>query len=185
MPQRPSVADVAAGAPAPQPGSGQGSAAIDVVTQFAADNRLLVTAGMAGLVGAALIGPRAGTVAALADVTFTNVRLIPCAVKDGVARGALAVTGAVAHGGELAVESVGRAVNAVRGVHETGREALADAGRAIQDGFNSIVDARPRAEAHEDWWNRFGVVLAVVYLTCISLGLWIVGARRARGSETS
>lgn len=76
------------------PGSGQGSAAVDAVTRFAADNRLLVTAGLAGLVGAALIGPRSANVAALADVTFTNVRLIPCIVKDGAVRGGSAVAGA-------------------------------------------------------------------------------------------
>jgi hypothetical protein len=179
---RPSTADLVTAAPAP--GSGQGSAVADALSQFAADNRLLVTAGLASLVGAALIGPRAANVAALADVTFTNVRLVPCVVKDGVTRGGSTVTGAVTTTRTFALESAGRAFNAVQGAHETGREAIAQAGRQVQEGFSSVVDARPRDEAQDGWSTQLGVIIALVYVACIGLALWVVGARPARSSDT-
>ncbi len=182
---RPSAADFAAGGPAPPPGSGQGSAAIDAVTQFAADNRLLVTAGLAGLVGAALIGPRSANVAALADVTFTNVRLIPCIVKDGAVRGGSAVAGGVRNGPTLVLESADRAVNAVKGAHEAGREVLTQAGRSFRDGFGDVIDGRPRLDTKESEWHRLGVIIAIVYLALISLCLGFFGARRAQESKTS
>jgi hypothetical protein len=181
--QRPSAADIAASAP--PPGSGQGSSAVDAVTQFTADHRALVTAAIAGLVGAAIVGPRVGNVTAVADIAFTNVRLIPCAVKEGARRGGAAIAGAVANGGTLAVEAGGRAAEAVNHVQAASREGLAHAAASVRHGFQAAIESPPphaTVDGEED--NRFlfvlGILLALVYGVAVGVCLRVL--RDARSS---
>jgi len=141
------------------------------------------------LAGAALLGPRAGGSGADARMAFTNVRLLPCLLKDEASRQLAALTEALAPiaapaasgsgpgrgtaGPAVTPDSVAvkteRAVAGLRGFFDEFSEGLSQATRDAGEAPDGLSDNRLAVQV--------GMLLGVVYLAFLSVWFWATRAR--------
>jgi hypothetical protein len=105
--------------PPPTPSAGSGGSAVDAVAQLATEPEVLVATGVVALAGTAYVAARtAGCLAGNdTNVILTNVRLIPCLVKNGAsaAGNAVGAAGAGLRQAAGTVTTAGRSTIAVLG----------------------------------------------------------------------
>ena len=97
-----------------------GDSVLDVLAQAGQDTRLIASAAVLTLAGAALLGPRAGGSGADVRMAFANVRLLPCLLREAPDRQLTALTEALAPAAAPAASAlaggVGTAGTAIRTV---------------------------------------------------------------------
>jgi hypothetical protein len=162
---------------------------LGVVAQVGQDTRIVAAAALMTFAAATVIGPRAGGSGADARMAFTNVRLLPCLLKeaagrqlttiteglapvaapayaalsDGAAAGSPIVRDAAAVKAEHAVGLVPRIVSELtEGFGRATREATGEAAQGLSDSRLVV---------------QVGMLLGVVYLAFLSLWFWATRAR--------
>jgi hypothetical protein len=184
-------ADVAAAVP---PAAGD-AAVLDVLAEVGQDTRIVAAAAVLTLAGAALIGPRAGGSGMDARIAFTNVRLLPCLVKEGTARQLTALTEALAPVAAPAAASLSggagltgtpgaAAADAIGVAAEYERSRLGGMIAELSEGFGRAT--RDAAGEAADGLSdsrlvvQVGMLLGVLYLAFLSLWFWLTRARERR-----
>ena len=199
---QPSFAAPPPGDPTPLVGSAAAAAprsdesALDVIAATATDPAVLAAAtGVAVLVGAGLAGSRLGC-AAEARLLFTNVRLLPCLVRNSVSDHLAPLTSALPGSGPAgpaavlspAVAADGAAPSAVKdpardlvkrsdartGLLGSFREGFED---AIQGGRREIGDSLGDSRL----MLQLGMALGFVYAAFLSFWFWSTRLRRRPG----
>jgi hypothetical protein len=172
--------------------------ALAAIAEVAPDVRVLVSAAVLAMAAAAMVGPRASGSGPDVSMVFTNVRLLPCVVKESLARHVEVLTAlSVAHGGPGAAATpdaaglVGSA-SGTRGISAEGtggpaarvRDAFENALGSFRDGFeHAILDEREDVgEGLRDsrLMLQIGMLLGFVYLGFLSVWFW---ATRVRGES--
>ena len=173
---------------AAQPSAG-GDSVLDIIAQAGQDTRLVASAAVLTLAGAALLGPRAGGSGADARMAFTNVRLLPCLLKEQASRQLTALTGTLAPIAAPAASGLGTGVGAsgpaispdsgsVKAERETGglrglmyefSEGLSRATRDAGEAPDGLNDNRLAVQV--------GMLLGVVYLAFLSVWFWATRVR--------
>jgi hypothetical protein len=186
----------------PDPGTAEplspADSALAAIAEVAPDPRVLISAAVLAMAAAAIIGPRAGGSGTDVSMVFTNVRLLPCVVKESLARHVEMLTEAVAagrgygapeasHGAEMlgaASGTRGAAAEGTTGVTERAQHAFRSAFESFRDGFEqAIVDERDDVgEGLRDsrLMLQIGMLLGFVYVGFLSVWFW---ATRARGES--
>jgi hypothetical protein len=167
--------------------------ALAAIAEVAPDVRVLVSAAVLAMAAAAMVGPRASGSGTDVSMVFTNVRLLPCVVKESLARHVEMLTAATAaHGGSGAAAGVLGSSSGTPPVSAEGtssraghvRDAFQSALQSFHDGFEqAIVDEREDVgEAFRDsrLMMQIGMLLGFVYLGFLSIWFW---ATRVRGSS--
>ena len=174
--------------------------ALAAIAEVAPDVRILVSAAVLAVAAAAMVGPRAGGSGTDVSMVFTNVRLLPCVVKDSLARHVEMLTTASGAGGASggsgvttaagaanllsATDTRGAAAEGTAGAAERAHDALQNALESLRDGFErTIVDEQDDGgEAFHDsrLMMQIGMMLGFVYLGFLSVWFW---ATRVRGSS--
>jgi hypothetical protein len=191
-PTDPTPADPTTSVVPPIP-NGDGGGVLDVVAQVGQDTRIVATAAVLTLAGAALIGPRAGGTTPDARIAFTNVRLLPCLVKEGAGRQLTALTEALAPVAAPAAASLSGGAGLAGAPGAAGRDALGvDAEHAhgrlgrmfadLSDGFGQATREATTGEAADGLSDtrlvvQFGMLLGVVYLAFLSAWFWLTRGR--------
>ena len=124
---------------------------LDIVAQAGADGRVLVSAAVLTLAGAAILAPRAGGTGADARMAFTQVRLLPCLVKESASRHIVALTenlaavtgtplaaGAAAGTGAAGSAPIDEAASGVATERSSSR--LPSVFTGLQEGFGRVTD---------------------------------------------
>jgi hypothetical protein len=168
--------------------------ALTAIADVAPDVRILVSAAVLAMAAAAMVGPRASGSGTDMSMVFTNVRLLPCVVKESLARhvemltalvgadggsGAAAVSQTVGLGSASGVQgaSAGWSPSPAERVHD----ALDAAGRAFRDGFEQAI-ADEREDIGEDFRDsrlmlQIGMLLGFVYVAFLSVWFWATRLR--------
>ncbi|HEX5859204.1 MAG TPA: hypothetical protein VFY91_13960, partial [Microbacterium sp.] len=171
--------------------------ALAAIAEVAPDARVLVSAAVLAMAAAAIIGPRAGGSGTDVSMAFTNVRLLPCLVKESLARHvemlteAAAARGSGASAASQAAEMLGAAsgtrgaaAEGTPGMPERAQHAFQSALESFRDGFEqAIVDERDDVgEGLRDsrLMLQIGMLLGFVYVGFLSVWFW---ATRARGES--
>jgi hypothetical protein len=171
--------------------------ALAAIAEVAPDARVLVSAAVLAMAAAAIIGPRTGGSGTDVSMAFTNVRLLPCLVKESLARHVEMLTEAVAARGSgapaasqaaemlgAASGTRGAAAEGTPGMPERAQHAFQSALESFRDGFEqAIVDERDDVgEGLRDsrLMLQIGMLLGFVYVGFLSVWFW---ATRARGES--
>ena len=169
--------------------SAGGDSVLDIVAQAGQDTRLVASAAVLTLAGAALLGPRAGGSGADARMAFTNVRLLPCLLKEEASRQLTALTETLAPIAAPAASGLGSGVSAsgpaispdfgsvkaereaggLRGLMYEFSEGLSRATREAGEVPDGLSDNRLAVQV--------GMLLGVVYLAFLSVWFWATRAR--------
>jgi hypothetical protein len=168
--------------------------ALAAIADVAPDPRILVSAAVLTAAVAAILGPRAGGSGTDLSMAFTNVRLLPCVVKEGLARqirmlieaGATAGgTGPAAHATAAADLGSGSGVLAISAEAEHPSEPagrIRDAFAAVRDGFaqatGEVGDDVGEGLQDSRLMMQIGMLLGCVYVAFLSIWFW---ATRLRG----
>jgi len=182
-------ADVSA-LPVAPPGMASDSV-LGVVTQVGQDTRIVAAAAVMTLAAASLIGPRAGGSGADARMAFTNVRLLPCLVKDAAARQLTAITQGLAPAaapayaalseGAASGSHIVRDASSVKAEHAEGfvphivSELTEGFARATRDAPGEAADGLSDSRLVV----QLGMLFGIVYLAFLSVWFW---ATRTRAS---
>jgi hypothetical protein len=165
-----------------------------VLAEVAPDARVLVSAAVLALAGAAVLGPRAGGSGADLPMAFRNVRLLPCMIKASLERHVSMLAEAVAadggslfKGGSHVAQLGDSAADAGRTGASSGRGGVRGsfdyAFESFRDGFErAIVDTRDDVdEGLRDTrlMMQVGMLLGFVYLGFLTVWFW---ATRGRSS---
>jgi hypothetical protein len=161
---------------------------LNVLAEVGQDTRIVATAAVLTLAGAAIIGPRAGGSGTDARLAFTNVRLLPCLVKEGTARQLTALTealvpvaapAAASISGGAGITGTPGAAAGVAAEYERSRlgSMIADLsegfGRATRDAAGEAADGLSDSRL----MVQFGMLLGVLYLAFLSVWFWLTRAR--------
>jgi hypothetical protein len=174
-------------AAAPPPTAGGGSV-LDVIAQAGQDTRLVASAAVITMAGAALLAPRSGGVGADARMAFTNVRLLPCLIQESTGRQLTALTHALAPAAAPAAAALDSGTTAlvaptdrlaVKGAHELG--GLRGLAGGLSEGISRATREATGEAAEGLNDNRLvvqvGMLLGVVYLAFLSVWFWATRAR--------
>jgi hypothetical protein len=167
---------------APEPLWSTSDSALAMLAEVAPDPRVLVSAAVLALAGAALIGPRTGGSGTDLSMAMTNVRLLPCVLKASLERHVSMLVVAVgANGGSLQAGGSQFETGRVLGVFDDAFGSLRDGFGSLRDGFGRVIlDARDEAEEGTGD-NRLMIALAIllglVQLAFLSVWLWLTRAR--------
>ena len=184
-------ADVSA-LPVAPPGMASDSV-LGVVTQVGQDTRIVAAAAVMTFAAASLIGPRAGGSGADARMAFTNVRLLPCLVKDAAGRQLSAITQGLAPAAAPAYAALSeraasagshivREAGAVKAEHAEGfmphivSELTEGFARATRDAPGEAADGLSDSRLVV----QLGMLFGIVYLAFLSVWFW---ATRTRASS--
>ncbi len=195
-----------ASAPAPLDGTAaaaaptsDGPSALDVVAATATDPSVLAAAtGVAVLVGAGIAGSRLGC-AAEARLLFTNVRLLPCLVRNSVSEHLAPLTSALPSSGPAGPAAVLQPAVAVEGaalgtsvVNDPPPDAVQrDEARtgflgSFANGFEQAIRGETREIGDSLGDSRLmiqlGMALGFVYAAFLSVWFWATRLRRRPGS---
>jgi hypothetical protein len=138
---------------------------------------------------ATVVGPRAGGSGADARMAFTNVRLLPCLLKDAAGRQLTAITEGLApvaapayaalSDGAAAGGPLVRDAAAVKAEHAVG--LVPRIVSELTEGFGRATREAAGEAAHGLSDSRLvvqvGMLLGVVYLTFLSVWFWATRAR--------
>jgi hypothetical protein len=177
----------AGGAAAQASPTGTGDAVVQVLT----DPRLLTVTGVSALAGAAFLTIHRGTscVGGTPSVVLTNVRLIPCLVKNRLLEG-----GTLANARATAGSAAGYAVRGFSTGSSTVRSRVSSGATAARDGmfanligplregFGRVVqegpDAGPADGASDSrLMVQIGMVLGLVYVALVCIWFWLTRLR--------
>jgi hypothetical protein len=167
---------------------------LDGIVTTATDPRAITAAGVAVLVGGGLGIWRGGPQLADASIMFTNLRLMPCLIKDGLADHAGALAAALGRGGPEAVAQVAvpPAVVPPQGagaepamspplvVERIGSGALTRFGASFHEGFGQAVQgSRETTDTIADrrLMIQLGMGLGSVYALFLSVWFWATRLR--------
>jgi hypothetical protein len=183
-----SSADVSA-LPVAPPGMASDSV-LGVVTQVGQDTRIVAAAAVMTFAAASLIGPRAGGSGADARMAFTNVRLLPCLLKDAAGRQLTAITQGLAPAAAPAYAALSE------GVASGGSHIVRDAGAVkaehaegflpqivseLTEGFARATRDAPGQAADGLSDSRLvvqlGMLFGIVYLAFLSVWFWATRTR--------
>jgi hypothetical protein len=170
--------------------------ALAAIAEAAPDVRVLVSAAVLAMAAAAMVGPRASGSGADVSMVFTNVRLLPCVVKESLARHVEMLTAAsgangsgavaISRSAELLGSSSGTRGASAEGTSSTAgrvRDALETALGSFRDGFEQAIgDERDDVgEAFRDsrLMMQIGMLLGFVYLGFLSVWFWATRVREA------
>jgi hypothetical protein len=164
---------------------------LGVVTQVGQDTRIVAAAAVMTFAAASLIGPRAGGSGADARMAFTNVRLLPCLLKDVAGRQLTAITQGLAPAaapayaalseGAASGSHIVRDATAVKAEHEDGfvphivSELTEGFARATQDAPGEVADGLSDSRLVV----QLGMLFGILYLAFLSVWFW---ATRTRAS---
>ena len=171
--------------------------ALAAIAEAAPDVRVLVSAAVLAMAAAAMVGPRASGSGTDVSMVFTNVRLLPCVVKESLARHVEMLTAAnvapvVRSGRGLRRQRLLGTASGTRGASAEGtagpgarvREAFENALGSFRDGFEQAIrDERDDlGEGLRDsrLMLQIGMLLGFVYLGFLSVWFW---ATRVRGER--
>jgi hypothetical protein len=186
-------ADVSA-LPVAPPGMASDSV-LGVVTQVGQDTRIVAAAAVMTFAAASLIGPRAGGSGADARMAFTNVRLLPCLVKDAAGRQLSAITqglapaaapayAALSEGAASAGSHIVREAGAVKAEHAEGfvphivSELTEGFARATRDAPGEAADGLSDSRLVV----QLGMLFGIVYLAFLSVWFWATRTRASTGA---
>jgi hypothetical protein len=167
--------------------------ALAAIADVAPDARVLVSAAVLAMAAAAMVGPRASGSGADLKMVFTNVRLLPCVVKESLARHVEMLTAATTAGGgpgpagayaaSLAPASGTRGASAegASGAAERVRDAFERALGSFRDGFEQAI-AGERQDVGDDLRDsrlmlQIGMLLGFVYVGFLSIWFWATRLR--------
>jgi hypothetical protein len=132
-----------------------------------------------------MLGPRAGGSGANARMAFTNVRLLPCLVRDSAERHLAALTDALSAAGSTPAAALGGAgaggsvaAGAIEAEHAHG--GLEGVFGGLREGFAQVTrDAGETADGLSDsrLMVQIGMLLGVVYLAFLSVWFWATRVR--------
>ena len=164
---------------------------LDGIVTSATDPRVMTAAGVAVLVGGGLGIWRGGPQLADASVMFTNLRLLPCMIRDGLADHAGALAAAVSRRGpEVAAQiavpppqgaAEATAMNPPVVTEHVGRGTLTRFGASFHEGFGQGVrGAReiPDTVADRRLLIQLGIGFGYVYALFLSVWFWATRLRR-------
>ncbi len=172
--------------------------ALAAIADVAPDVRVLVSAAVLAMAAAAMVGPRASGSGTDVSMVFTNVRLLPCVVKESLARHVEMLTALnVAGGGPGAAADSDAAglLGTASGTRGTSAEGTADPATRIRDAFENALgsfrDGFEQAirDERDDIGEglrdsrlmlQIGMLLGFVYLGFLSVWFW---ATRVRGES--
>ncbi|HWM10358.1 MAG TPA: hypothetical protein VNO82_13485 [Solirubrobacteraceae bacterium] len=166
---------------------------IDAITATATDPQVLVATAVAFTVGLSLHGTRI-LCAGEAQLMFTNVRLLPCLIRDGVQQhiaplvSALPGTGAAAPAAALspAQGAVHGASGTEAGAPDRGAQGFRGLTESFRDGFEDAIEGGRRdvgdALGDSRLMIQLGMALGFVYAAFVSVWFW---ATRLRGRPVS
>jgi hypothetical protein len=158
---------------------------LGVVTQVGQDTRIVAAAAVLTFAAASLIGPRAGGSGADARMAFTNVRLLPCLVKDAAGRQLTAITQGIAPAAAPAYAALSERVasegshivrdaGAVKAEHAEGfvphivSELTEGFARATRDAPGEAADGLSDSRLVV----QLGMLFGIVYLAFLSVWFW-------------
>jgi hypothetical protein len=168
--------------------------ALAAIAEVAPDARILVSAAVLTAAVAAILGPRTGGSGTDISMAFTNVRLLPCVVKEGLARQIrmLMEAGATVGGPGPAAHATAAAdpgtLDSSRLLGASAESPSEPAGRmrdaieAVRDGFaqatGDVSDDVGEGLRDSRLMMQIGMLLGCVYVAFLSIWFW---ATRLRG----
>jgi hypothetical protein len=165
---------------------------LGIVTQVGQDTRIVAAAAVMTFAAVAVIGPRAGSSGVDARMAFTNVRLLPCLLKEAAGRQLTAITEGLAPAAAPAyaalsdrAAAVGTGGPAIRDMAAVKAEhAVGSVPRIVTElteGFGRATRQATDEAAHGLSDSRLvvqiGMLLGIVYLTFLSVWFWATRAR--------
>jgi hypothetical protein len=162
---------------------------LGVVAQVGQDARIVAAAAVMTFAAATVLGPRAGGSGADARMVFTNVRLLPCLLKEAAGRQLTAITEGLAPAAAPAYAALSdsaaaagsptiRDATAVKAEHAVG--FVPSIVSELTEGFGRATREAPEA-AHGLSDTRLvvqvGMLLGIVYLAFLSVWFWATRAR--------
>ena len=172
--------------------------ALAAIAEVAPDVRILVSAAVLAMAAAAMVGPRASGSGADVSMAFTNVRLLPCVVKESLARHVELLTAATTAGGGSGASAAspaadllgsasgtrGAAAEGTAGKAERVQEAFQGALESFRDGFERAIgdEAEDVGEGFRDsrLMLQLGMLLGFAYVGFLSIWFWATRVRGAR-----
>jgi hypothetical protein len=170
--------------------------ALAAIAEVAPDARVLVSAAVLAMAAAAMVGPRASGSGTDMSMVFTNVRLLPCVVKESLARHVEMLTAAItAEGGSGAAAVSQAGVGSSSGTRGASTEGASSAAGRVGDAFEHALESfrdgfeRAIADEREDVGEglrdsrlilQIGMLLGFVYVGFLSVWVW---ATRLRGTD--
>ena len=172
--------------------------ALAAIAEAAPDVRILVSAAVLAMAAAAMVGPRASGSGADVSMAFTNVRLLPCVVKESLARHVELLTAATTAGGGSGASAAspaadllgsasgtrGAAAEGTAGKAERVQEAFQGALESFRDGFERAIgdEAEDVGEGFRDsrLMLQLGMLLGFAYVGFLSIWFWATRVRGAR-----
>jgi hypothetical protein len=162
---------------------------LGVVAQVGQDTRIVAAAALMTFAAATVIGPRAGGSGVDARMAFTNVRLLPCLLKEAAGRQLTAITEGLApvaapayaalSDGAAAGSPIVRDATAVKAEHAAGvvprivSELTEGFGRATREATGEAADGLSDTRLVV----QVGMLLGIVYLAFLSVWFWATRAR--------
>jgi hypothetical protein len=155
------------------------------LAELAPDARLLVSAAVVALAGAAVLGARVGGSGGDMRMAFTNVRLLPCMVRANLEHHVSMLSAAVAGSGGSgsgvfsaaggdAVDEAARSTRAVRGT-------VNSFARSFRNGFDDAVgrigDETEDGLSDSRLMMQIGMLLGFVYLGFLTVWFWATRGR--------
>jgi hypothetical protein len=172
--------------------------ALAAIAAVAPDVRILVSASVLALAGAAMIGPRAGGSGADVSMAFTNVRLLPCVVKASLERHIDVLKSVLAANGGSAAAAPSQATDLASsaagtrsasphedsGLSHRARTAFGNAFESFHDGFEQAI-GEGQGDVGEGLRDsrlmmQVGMLLGFVYLGFLTVWFWATRGREAR-----
>ena len=156
---------------------------LQLLTTLGSDSRVLISAAVATMAGAAIIAPRAAGAGADWRLAFTNVRLLPCLAMASVQQNIALLTDAVAPrasgGGGMGFATAGDAARADSGSNRISRAtsdavgAIEEAGKALREGFaQTIENGGSDGLSDSRLFVQIGMALGFVYLAFLTVWFW-------------
>jgi hypothetical protein len=175
--------------------------ALAAIADVAPDVRVLVSAAVLTMAAAAMVGPRTSGSGADMSMVFRNVRLLPCVVKESLARhvemltalagadggsAAAVVPRAPVGPGSSAAGTLGASAEGSSGPAAHVRDALEQALGSFRDGFAQVIadEQHDVGEGLRDsrLMLQVGMLLGFVYVGFLSVWFW---ATRLRPTDES
>jgi hypothetical protein len=172
--------------------------ALAAIADVAPDARILVSAAVLAMAAAAMVGPRTTGSGADTSMVFTNVRLLPCVVKEGLARhvemltalaganGGSSGTAVVSPGpvgpGSSAAGMLGASAESPSSPAASVRDAFEQALGSFRDGFAQVITEERQEDGEGLRDSRLmlqvGMLLGFVYVGFLSVWFWATRLRQ-------